>query len=93
MPRSEPAYPQRRRAQPAAFDNGLHYGETNRRRAREFLGRNENAVADRPGRRWARDPAGGPGDGGGDGRPAPVPPGQAGPEDHRWAPDDRTSAP
>ncbi|HEX6424171.1 MAG TPA: hypothetical protein VFZ79_11870, partial [Acidimicrobiales bacterium] len=41
----------RLRAQPTAYDNELHYGETNRRRAREFLGRNENAVADRPGRR------------------------------------------
>ena len=80
----------RLRAQPAAYDNELHYGETNRRRAREFLGRNENAVADRPGRRWARDPAGEPEGGGGGGEPAPGPPGQARPGDHRWSPDDRT---
>ncbi|HEX6420166.1 MAG TPA: hypothetical protein VFZ77_16825, partial [Acidimicrobiales bacterium] len=64
----------RLRSQPAAYDNELHYGEANRRRAREFLGRNENAVADRPGRRWARGPDGGAG------APPPV--------DIRWAPDD-----
>ncbi len=42
------------RARPGAYDNELHYGEGNRRRASQFLGLSENAVADRPGRRWAR---------------------------------------
>lgn len=42
------------RARPGAYDNELHYGEANRRRASEFL--DENAIADRPGRRWARAP-------------------------------------
>jgi len=44
----------RRRAAPNAYDTELHYGESNRRRASQFLGLSENAVADRPGRRWAR---------------------------------------
>ena len=44
----------RMRATPNAYDAELHYGESNRRRASEFLGLSENAVADRPGRRWAR---------------------------------------
>jgi putative peptidoglycan lipid II flippase len=44
------------RARPGAYDNELHYGESNRRRASQFLGLSENAVADRPGRRWARRP-------------------------------------
>ncbi|HEX5946643.1 MAG TPA: murein biosynthesis integral membrane protein MurJ [Acidimicrobiales bacterium] len=42
------------RAAPNAYDTELHYGESNRRRASQFLGLSENAVADRPGRRWAR---------------------------------------
>jgi putative peptidoglycan lipid II flippase len=44
----------RRRMQPEDYETELHYGEANRRRAREFLGLSESAVADRPGRRWAR---------------------------------------
>jgi putative peptidoglycan lipid II flippase len=40
--------------QPEDYETELHYGEANRRRAREFLGLSESAVADRPGRRWAR---------------------------------------
>jgi putative peptidoglycan lipid II flippase len=44
------------RARPGAYDNELHYGEGNRRRASQFLGLSENAIADRPGRRWARGP-------------------------------------
>jgi putative peptidoglycan lipid II flippase len=44
----------RRRMQPQDYEAELHYGEANRRRAREFLGLSESAVADRPGRRWAR---------------------------------------
>jgi putative peptidoglycan lipid II flippase len=46
----------RLRAGPEAYDNELHYGEANRRRAREFLGASESSIADRPGRRWARRP-------------------------------------
>ena len=42
------------RATPNAYDAELHYGESNRRRASQFLGLSEHAVADRPGRRWAR---------------------------------------
>ncbi len=42
------------RATPNAYDAELHYGESNRRRASEFLGLSENAGGDRPGRRWAR---------------------------------------
>jgi len=44
----------RMRMAPGAYDNDLHYGESNRRRASQFLGLSDNAVADRPGRRWAR---------------------------------------
>ena len=44
------------RARPGAYDNELHYGESNRRRASQYLGLSENAIADRPGRRWARRP-------------------------------------
>ena len=44
----------RRRMQPQDYETELHYGEANRRRAREFLGLSDSAVADRPGRRWAR---------------------------------------
>ncbi len=44
----------RQRMHPQDYDTELHYGEANRRRAREFLGLSESAVADRPGRRWAR---------------------------------------
>jgi putative peptidoglycan lipid II flippase len=56
---SEPPEPgderrRRRRMQPEDYETELHYGEANRRRAREFLGLSESAVADRPGRRWAR---------------------------------------
>jgi putative peptidoglycan lipid II flippase len=81
----------RLRAQPAAYDNELHYGESNRRRAREFLGRNENAVADRRGRRWARDPGGDPGgEPAGRRGPAHSAGGPDGPDDDRWRPDDRT---
>jgi len=43
---------------PDDYETELHYGEANRRRAREFLGLSESAVADRPGRRWVRGPEG-----------------------------------
>jgi putative peptidoglycan lipid II flippase len=44
------------RARLAAYDNELHYGEDNRRRAREFAGRSDSSIADRAGRRWAQRP-------------------------------------
>ncbi|HEX5365299.1 MAG TPA: murein biosynthesis integral membrane protein MurJ [Acidimicrobiales bacterium] len=48
----------RRAGRGRPYETELHYGEANRRRAREFLGLSESAVADRPGRRWARDDGG-----------------------------------
>jgi putative peptidoglycan lipid II flippase len=55
-PDADEARRRRLRPRPAAYDNELHYGEANRQRARDFQRRSESAVADRPGRRWARRP-------------------------------------
>jgi putative peptidoglycan lipid II flippase len=44
----------RARERPVAYDRELHYGETNRRRAREYLGLSDDAPPERSGRRRAR---------------------------------------
>src|SRR5690606_12827223 len=63
----------RLREGPAAYDNELHYGEANRRRARQFLRLSDHAIADRPGRRWALGEPGAAGGYGPDDRTGEIP--------------------